>query len=172
MRKLRVDELSEKSQKTQLDVEERVIGVQLGWVNFARHSLWQWRLYEEVDLMHETFKLSSVPTQTKIHAFTSKNDPNKDTFYRERVKRLLSWCQTINVAVIGTTAFSLSSLCCCCTSLPSSAIIWREGEILSSRARDRIFVLLLSKTSPPQLQLVNFFSWKSGCGRGTNSKIL
>lgn len=47
-------------------------------------------------------------------------------------------CQTINVAVIGTTAFSLSSLCCCCTSLPSSAIIWREGEILSSRARDRI----------------------------------
>lgn len=35
--------------------------------------------------MHETFKLISVPTQTKIHAFTSKNDPNEDAFCRERM---------------------------------------------------------------------------------------
>lgn len=165
MRKLRVDELSEKSQKTQLDVEERVIGVQLGWVNFARHSLWQWRLYEEVDLMHETFKLSSVPTQTKIHAFTSKNDPNEDAFCRERMsnyQRRRHWNNSLQSLIALLLLYFTAIIC---------DNMERRRNIVVAGERSHI-VLLLSKTSPPQLQLVNFYSWKSECGRGTNSKIL
>eukprot|EP00970_Alexandrium_tamarense_P005176 scaffold836_cov189-Alexandrium_tamarense.AAC.26 len=94
MRKLRVDELSEKSQKTQLDVEERVIGVQLGW--------------------RKNVKLSTSPSleqQPSVsHRFTAIICDNME---RRR-----------NIVVAG----------------------------------ERPHLLLLSKTSPPQLQLVNFFS--------------